>query len=70
MTDEEKDAERIKERAATAYRQMEAALDHERGARNIVATHGEHPAVQRYMIEMGLTGKLAEFLGRPVVTRG
>lgn len=70
MTDEEKEAERIKERAVSAYRQMEAALVHERWARNIVAKHGEHPAFQRYMTEMGLTGKLAEFLGRPVVTRG
>lgn len=65
MTEDEKEAERIKMLASAVYREIVHSNRSEDYVRMIVRKHGEHPAFKKYMREMGLTETLDEFVSRP-----
>lgn len=69
MTDEEREAERIKSLASAVYRQLDEAQRAEDYVRTITGRHGQHPAFKAYMDEMLLSARLDEFLARPIMTR-
>ena len=69
MTDEEREAERIKSLASSVYRSLDEARRQEDYVRTLAKKHGDHPAFKTYMREMGLEGRLSEFMSRPQLER-
>jgi hypothetical protein len=69
MTDEQREAERIRSLASAVYRALDAAQSQEDYVRLLAAKHGNHPAFKAYMSEMLLTDRLAEFMARPQMDR-
>jgi hypothetical protein len=67
MTDDEREAERVKMLASAVYREMSHARRSEDYVRTIVGKHGDHPAFTEYMREMCLTETLNEFVSRPAL---
>lgn len=69
MTDQEREAERIRSLASAVYRAMDAAQREEDYVRLIAKRHGDHPAFREYMRGMLLEGRLAEVVARPQLNR-
>lgn len=69
MTEEEKEAERIKSLASATYRALDEAVRAEDYVRLVTKRHGEHPAFKQYMSEMLLAGRLKEFMARKEMGR-
>lgn len=69
MSEEERIAEKAKSLAGSVYRQLDEAQRAEDYVRAIAETWGNHPAFKQYMADLALTGRLAEFLARPKMTR-
>lgn len=69
MTDDERKAEKAKSMAASVYRAMDYAQREEDYVRQIHAKWSDHPAYRKYMDEMLLRDRVAEYVARPKMTR-
>lgn len=69
MTDEERISEKAKSLASSVYRQLDEAQRAEDYVRQIHSKWGEHPAYKKYMDEMLLRDRVAEYIARPKMTR-
>ncbi len=64
MTEQEREAEKVKSLASCVYRALETVYKAERYIRTIHKKHSQHPAFQQYMKDMMLENALNDVTTR------